>query len=155
MEGFPSFKLTYRRRIEIDGGLSGFADSDWGNSSSRRTTCVFTQVITDSLEVEVAQDNSAINSRSRILLSVHCGYGGSVLLQPPREYGVCRTKAYSEYEYNTACIEWGNNVLSSREQAKHIDIRKHFAHEVIQHGHMKLASVSTTSRTPIKRGREN
>ena len=38
LEGFPSFKLTYRRRTGIDDGLSGFADSDWGNSSSRRST---------------------------------------------------------------------------------------------------------------------
>jgi hypothetical protein len=36
LEGFPSFKLTYRWHTEIDGGLFGFADSDWGNSSFRR-----------------------------------------------------------------------------------------------------------------------
>ena len=34
----------------------------------------------------------------------------------------------------------------SRERAKHIDIREHFAHEVIQNGHMKLIRVSTTSQ---------
>ncbi len=54
------------------------------------------------------------------------------------------------YENNTACIEWGNNVIGGRERAKHcdIDIRKHrdFAHEVIQNGHMKLIRVSTTSQ---------
>jgi hypothetical protein len=38
LEGFPSFKLTYRRRTGVDDGLSGFADADWGNSSSRRST---------------------------------------------------------------------------------------------------------------------
>ena len=27
------------------------------------------------------------------------------------------------YEDNTACIEWGNNVIGCRESAKHIDIR--------------------------------
>ena len=36
------------------------------------------------------------------------------------------------YEDNTACIEWGNQVIGGRERAKHIDIRKHYAHEVIQ-----------------------
>ncbi len=30
--------------------------------------------------------------------------------------------------------------------AKHIDIRKHFAHEVIQNGHMKLISVATSQQ---------
>ena len=39
LEGFPSLKLAYRRRIGASRDLlSGFADSDWGNSSSRRST---------------------------------------------------------------------------------------------------------------------
>ncbi len=50
------------------------------------------------------------------------------------------------YEDNTECIEWGNNVIGGRERAKHIDIRKHFAHEVIRNGEMKLIKVSTTSQ---------
>jgi hypothetical protein len=50
------------------------------------------------------------------------------------------------YEDNTACIEWGNNVIGGRERAHHIDIRKHFAHEVIRNGDMKLIKVSTTSQ---------
>jgi hypothetical protein len=43
--------------------------------------CVYTTV-TNSLTVEVAKDNSAINSRSGILLGVYGGYGGSVHSQP-------------------------------------------------------------------------
>ncbi len=50
------------------------------------------------------------------------------------------------YEDNTACIEWGNNVIGGRERAKHINIRKHFAHAVIPNGKMKLVRVSTTSQ---------
>jgi hypothetical protein len=39
LEGFSSLKLTYRRRKGvIHDLLSGYADSDWGNSSSRRST---------------------------------------------------------------------------------------------------------------------
>ena len=39
VEGLPSFKITYRRRIKhLQDLLSGNADSDWGNSSSRRST---------------------------------------------------------------------------------------------------------------------
>ncbi len=38
------------------------------------------------------------------------------------------------YEDNTACIEWGNHVISGRERVKHIDIRKHFAAEVRAQG---------------------
>ncbi len=49
-------------------------------------------------------------------------------------------------EDNTACLKWGNNVIGGRERAKHIDLRKHFEHEVIQNGRMKLARVSTASQ---------
>ncbi len=47
------------------------------------------------------------------------------------------------YEDNTACIEWENHIISGRERAKHIDIRKHFAHEAIQNHHMRLIRVPT------------
>ena len=44
------------------------------------------------------------------------------------------------YEDNTvtACIEWNNNVVGGREQVKHIDIRKHFAHESAQVWHLRV-----------------
>ncbi len=42
------------------------------------------------------------------------------------------------HENNTACIEWGNHIIGGRERAKHIDIRKHFAHEVIENCHMRF-----------------
>ncbi len=33
-----SFKITYRRGLKLVDLLSGHADADWGNSSSRRST---------------------------------------------------------------------------------------------------------------------
>jgi hypothetical protein len=53
---------------------------------------------------------------------------------------------YTEvFEDKTACIEWSNHVLGGRERAKHIqvDIRKHFAHEAVQNGHIWLYQIST------------
>jgi hypothetical protein len=47
-------------------------------------------------------------------------------------------------EDNTACIECGNHVIGGRESAKHIDIRKHFTHEVIQRKEMRLVKIDTT-----------
>ncbi len=60
--------------------------------------------------------------------------------------GISQKAPTPVYEDDTACIEWGNNVISGRERVKHIDIRKHFAHEVIRNGEMKLIKVSTTSQ---------
>ena len=50
------------------------------------------------------------------------------------------------YEHNTACSEWTNNVIGGRECAKHIDIRKHFAHETAQLGHLRFKRESTTDQ---------
>ncbi len=36
-----------------------------------------------------------------------------------------------------------NHIIGGREHAKHIDIRKHFAHEAIQNRHMLLIRVPT------------
>ena len=33
--------------------------------------------------------------------------------------------------------------MGGRERAKHIDIRKHFAHEAVQNGHVRLHKIAT------------
>ncbi len=38
---------------------------------------------------------------------------------------------------------WLSHVLGGRERAKHIDIRKHFAHEAVQNSHIWLYQIST------------
>ncbi len=149
LEGFPSFKLTYRRRIEIDGGLSGFADSNWGNSSSRRSTsgnlCLYIRSLilwpsklqkTTVLSTAEAEYYSASTAATEVL------YIRNLL----ENMGFAEQKPTPLYEDNTACIEWGNCFIGGRERAQHIDIRKHFAHEVIRNSHMKLVRVSTTSQ---------
>jgi hypothetical protein len=50
------------------------------------------------------------------------------------------------YEDNNACIEGSNNIIGGRERAKHIDIRKRFAHEAVQNGHLSLDRVSTSKQ---------
>jgi hypothetical protein len=47
------------------------------------------------------------------------------------------------YEENSACIEWSNQIIGERERAKHIDFRKHFAHEAVQNGYMRLYKIPT------------
>jgi hypothetical protein len=149
LEGFPSLKLTYRRRTGVDDGLSGFADSDWGNSSSRRSTsgnlCLYNRSPilwrskmqkTTALSTAEAEYYSASTAATEVL------YIRNLL----DSMGFAQASPTPVYEDNTACIEWGNNVIGGRERAKHIDIRKHFAHEVIQNGHMKLIRIATSQQ---------
>ncbi len=62
------------------------------------------------------------------------------------QLGFAKQSPAPVYEENTACIEWGNNIIGGLERAKRIDIRKHFAHEVIQNGEMRLVRVPTSSQ---------
>ena len=68
-------------------------------------------------------------------------------VEDAEDYGAlnCGGRVLPRYD-NTLCIEWGNNVIGGRERAKHIDIRKHFAHEVIQNGQMRLVKVPTSAQ---------
>ncbi len=63
-------------------------------------------------------------------------------------FSIAQQSPIPVYEDNTACIEWGNTILGGRdsERAKHIDIRKRFAHKVTQNGEMRLVRVPTSSQ---------
>jgi hypothetical protein len=63
-----------------------------------------------------------------------------------KNLGFAQERPTPVYEDNSACIEWGNNVIGGRERAKHIDIRKHFAHEVIQNREMRLVKIPTSAQ---------
>ena len=43
-------------------------------------------------------------------------------------------------------LNWSNNVIGEKEHANHIDIRKHFAHEAVQLGHLRLTRVATADQ---------
>ena len=66
-----------------------------------------------------------------------------------RRMGFAQLEATTVHKDNTACIEWGNNIIGGRERAKHIDIHKHFAHETIKNGHMILKKVATTAQLAL------
>jgi hypothetical protein len=81
LEGFSSFKLIYRQRTGVDDGLSGFADSDWGNSSSRRSTsgtlCLYNRSL-----IYWRSKMQKTTALSRVLRSLDGGYRGSIPSQP-------------------------------------------------------------------------
>lgn len=45
-----------------------------------------------------------------------------------------------------ASIELGNHVIGGRERAKHVDIRKHFAHEAIQNKEIRLIKIDSSAQ---------
>ncbi len=50
------------------------------------------------------------------------------------------------FEDTTACIEGSNHVIGGRERAKHIDVRKHLAHQAVKNGHMRLFKIPRESQ---------
>ena len=98
------------------------------------------------MEIKASEVGGALNCWGRVLLGI-AGRGGGHLSAPTAAwYGRPKfgpTSPTPAYEDKTACIEWTNNVIGGRERAKHIEIRKHFAHEAAQIGHLRLKRVST------------
>jgi hypothetical protein len=147
LEANKSFKLHYR--IGGRTGLDGYCDSDWGNSSSRRSTSGMLArynrgIISwrSKMQKTVALSTAEAEYYSASEMAIEVLYLRNLL----SNMGFPEDPHTPVYEDNTACIEWGNHVIGGRERAKHIDIRKHFAHEVIQDGAMKLIKVDTADQ---------
>jgi hypothetical protein len=149
VEGLPSFKVTYRRRIEhLQELLTGYADSDWGNSSSRRSTSGNLMLYNQApiMWHSKLQKTTALSmSKAEYYSSSTAGSDVLYLQKLLDQLGFDHQSPTPVYDDNSACIEWENNVIGGRERAKHIDIRKHFAHKVIQNGELRLIKVPTSA----------
>jgi hypothetical protein len=134
----PSFKLVYRRGNY--NGLDGFADSNWGNSESRRSTTGLLARYNKSIVLwrsrmqnSIALSTAEAEYYSASEIAVEIIYLRNLI----RNMGLPQENDTPVYEDNTACIESGNHIIGGRERAKHIDNRKHFAHEAIQNHHIR------------------
>jgi hypothetical protein len=140
----PSLKIKYWKGV--GGGLDGFADSDWGNSVSRKSTTGLvarynrTPILWRSrMQKTVALSSAESEYYSASEMAVEMIYLRNLLDNMRFAAGDNTTV----FEDNTACIEWSNHIMGGRERAKHIDIRKHFAHEAVQNGHIRLIKIPT------------
>jgi hypothetical protein len=145
LAGNTSFKLHYRRGGTS--GLDGFADADWGNSESRRSTTGMLARYNkgmiywrSKMQKTVSLSTAEAEYYAASEMAIEVLYLRNLLAN----MGFPEEPNTPVYEDNTACIEWGNHVIGGRERAKHIDIRKHFAHEVIQNQQMRLIKVDTS-----------
>ncbi len=93
------------------------------------------------MEVQDAEDCGALLGEGRILLGVRDsdGYRDHLLLANMQLRQSDYTPVFEDY---TACIDWANHLIGGCERAKHIDIHKHFAHEVVQNGHMRVYKIA-------------
>jgi hypothetical protein len=121
-----SFKLTYRKRSALSNGLTGFADSDWAMSLSRRSTTGNLFLYNRSpiswrskLQKTIALSTAEAEYYSASTAAVEVIYLRYLL----RSMGFAPKSWTPVYEDNNACIEWSNNIIGGRERAKHIDIR--------------------------------
>jgi hypothetical protein len=127
----------------------GFADADWANSLTRHSTTgnhfLYNGTIISwrsKLQKTIALSTAEAEYYSASRATVEVIY----LRQLLSAMAFTPAGYTPVYEDNTACIEWSNNIICGRERAKHIDIRKHFAHEAIQLGYLRLLRVSTTQQ---------
>ena len=138
MEG-PEGSRFWKRKLPLQALLEGCCGcsvaGELGVAGTlplqRRTNCV---------EVESSEDYRPLDCRGRVLLRVDSCRRGHLSQTPSHRHGP-RLVWTPVYEDTTACIEWGYNV-GGRERAKHIDIRKHFAHQVVQLRYLRLIKVN-------------
>jgi hypothetical protein len=130
-DGVPGrVPYTYRHRVgAIRDLLSGFTDSDWGNSSSRRSTSGNLMLYNKApiMWKSKMQKTTALSTAEAEYYSASTAGSEVLYLRKLLErMGFAQTSPTPGD--NTACIEWGNNVIGRRERAKHMDIRKHHHH---------------------------
>ena len=144
-----SFKLTYSKRPTTIKGLDGYCDADWGTSSTRRSTT----------GVAFRYNGVPICWRSKLqktiaLSTAEAEYYAASAAATEVIYlrGLLNDMGFHQgswtpvYEDNTACIEWSNHVIGGRERAKHIDLRKYYAHEAVQNGYLRLIKIDTANQ---------
>ena len=145
----PSLKLTYHKQMKHRPGLDGFCDADWGNSSSRRSTTglLFRYDTTPIFWRSKLQKSISLSTAEAEYYAASHGAVEAIYLRRLLDNMGFKQKEFTPlYEDNNACIEWANNVIGGRERAKHIDLRKHFAHEKIQEGHIRMIRVDTSDQ---------
>jgi hypothetical protein len=124
----PSFKIQYRMGTKLIDLFSEHADTDWGNSLSRRSTAGMVMLYNKSpiMWKSKMQKTTALSTMEAEYYSALAAGCEVLYLQALLDrLGFKQKRPTQIYEDNTACIEWGNNVIGGRERTKHIDIQKH------------------------------
>jgi hypothetical protein len=147
----PSFKMKYSRGTNLIDLLSKYAKANWGNSSSSISTSGMVMLYNKSLSMIMwkskMQKTTALSTAEVEYYSASAAGCEVLYLQALLDRLRFKQKKPTPiYEDNTACIEWGNNVIGRHERAKYIDIWKHFANEVIQNGAMRPIKVPTAQQ---------
>ena len=127
----------------------GFADADWANSLTTHSTTgnLFLYNGTPISWRSKLQKTIALSTAEAEYYSASRAAVEVIYLRQLLSAMEFTPAGYTPvYEDTTACIEWSNNISGGRERAEHIDIRKHFAHEAMQHGYLRLLRVSTTQQ---------
>ena len=113
LEANPSFKLSYQ--IGGSEGPDGFADSDWGNSIMRRSTTGLVAQYNlgiimwrSKMQKTVSQSTAEAEYYSALEMAIEVLYLCNLLAN----MGFEQAPDTPVYEDNTACIEWGNHVIT-------------------------------------------
>jgi hypothetical protein len=134
--------------------IGWFADSDWRNSEPRWSTpgllarykksiVLWWSIMQKTIALSTAEYCSASKISVQIIF----------LCNLIRNMGLPQADDAPVYQDNTTCIDCGNHVIGGRERARHINIHKHFAHEVIQNRHMTLIRVPAEEQLAVMIGR--
>ena len=117
-----SFKITYCRGVKLVDLLSGYADADWGNSSSRKSTSGMVVLYNKSpimWKSKMQKTTALSTAEAEYYSALMAGCEVLYLRVLLHRLGFAQKKPTPVYEDNTTCIEWGKNVICGRERATH------------------------------------
>jgi hypothetical protein len=118
LEGNPSFKITYRQSDGQSNLLSGYADSDRGNSSSRRSTSGMLMLYNKppiSWKSKMQKTTALSTAEAKYYSASTAAMEVWYLRYLMERLDFAQQKPTLHYEDNLACIEWGNNVIGCDE----------------------------------------
>ncbi len=114
----------------------------WGTSVCNRAVGMIRQIYRI-VEIKNAEGDCAVNCGSRILFCIRNCSQDHLSLQLDTKHQLTTGGWYTRVWRHAS--KGANTSSVVRECAKHIDIRKHFAHEVMQNRHMRLIRAPTES----------
>ena len=127
--------------------LWGYVDSDWaGCPDTRRSTSGYVLMLNGSAVSWRCKRQSvyALSSAEAEFIAASSMVQEVIFLRKfLANLGFKQTNPTPIYADNETCIHWSEGSVGGSDQAKHIDLRKHFVHDACQQGVLQLVKTDS------------
>ena len=154
LKATKSLPLTYSRQVPTSGNpasanvLTGYVDSDWaGCPDSRKSTSGYALLLNGAAISWKSKRQSVValsTAEAEFIAASSLVQEVTYVRRFLHDLGFPQSLPTPVYEDNTTCIAWSEGSVGGTDQAKHIDLRRHFVHQAVQDQLLVLLPVRTT-----------